>query len=463
MPSPSAINSQRKRVFISHKHDDAEAARSFCQFLANACENQVEVFISEDIDVGADWRNSLYLELTNADVLVLIYTDPFQNWDWCFFESGYFRGTHRSDNSPVLVLHDKRVPPPAPLNNFETIPLSRGEGDEDTQNQRQKLRRWAEKLGATNLTDTTSAELEDKIIEAICSSDAPKLFAQEICLEVKEEYLRNTNYREIPEEVRVFGGESSLYKLFSLDTKANGYTWGEIYHAMGKRSHNTAEWVSSLADLMHVIALEPTKHSSAGLPLYRSANGEPRIYRPVLRSFRRKKGVLTYKILFAELPEETTVDLEQPANWLAQALTLCHMMRWGVFRPLAERLKRLATQPAQHIDTHSIRYKKVRDEVRRIAGKLVTVYAEAKNRGYSRDRLLSCFKERQIKEIKSRFAEWDDLLHKWRELPGNSNSQEMSIAQVQALISHTLNINKWFMVMYSQRYHEIVKRLPEEL
>jgi hypothetical protein len=80
-------------IFISHKHDDAPIAKALASWLQMATRNAVEVFQSSDgFREGAALGRSLTEEIRNkaneAAAMLVLYTDPEQDWEWVMFEVG---------------------------------------------------------------------------------------------------------------------------------------------------------------------------------------------------------------------------------------------------------------------------------------------------------------------------------------------------------------------------------------
>jgi hypothetical protein len=79
---------------------------------------------------------------------------------------------------------------------------------------------------------------------------------------------------------------------------------------MDRVSDNTCDWAEALAAPMRGIARTNMKLPSTGLPLYRQrdASGRSQAYRPATRSFRRKKDLLSFTLVFTDLPVETATE-----------------------------------------------------------------------------------------------------------------------------------------------------------
>jgi hypothetical protein len=77
-------------VFISHRSEYGRVARALKQVIETSSHGQIDVFISEDIPRGDEWRASIEKDLRDGQSLFLIYGAPYEDCSWCFYEAGYF-------------------------------------------------------------------------------------------------------------------------------------------------------------------------------------------------------------------------------------------------------------------------------------------------------------------------------------------------------------------------------------
>jgi len=117
-------------VFISHKSKDKDAALKLKDLLTSSI-NGLQVFAScdaADLRVGEEWNSKIHEELTRAYWMILLYTDPSDNWDWCLYECGYHAlKIHKQELDPpadgkcykMTVLCPEGVTPPAPLTRWQ--------------------------------------------------------------------------------------------------------------------------------------------------------------------------------------------------------------------------------------------------------------------------------------------------------------------------------------------------------
>ncbi|MGE0825761.1 MAG: TIR domain-containing protein [Candidatus Binatia bacterium] len=112
-------------VFISHKHEDEAMARAIKERGQALAGPHLQVFLSEDIPIGATWYEVIRKNLEEANLLLLLFTDPGASWDWCLYEAGLFQGFFRArddNNHHVVCLHHPQIQPPGPLQHLQTVP-----------------------------------------------------------------------------------------------------------------------------------------------------------------------------------------------------------------------------------------------------------------------------------------------------------------------------------------------------
>src|SRR5215469_15476440 len=112
-------------VFFSHKVNDSGVTKSLKKLLDSHTENVV-FHISEEIEKGAAWREAIVELLTRANFLVLVFTDPDEDWGWCLYESGFFDALSQipasSSTRRIWCLHNASTTPPSPIGDLQSIP-----------------------------------------------------------------------------------------------------------------------------------------------------------------------------------------------------------------------------------------------------------------------------------------------------------------------------------------------------
>jgi TIR domain len=114
-------------VFISHKHDDHALALEVKKALQGlAGPKPIDCFVSgTDITVGMDWRREIRSVLARSHVLVLLFTAPSKDWDWCLYETGLYCRFEKADKnqvSGVVCLFSPGQASPSPLADLQGVP-----------------------------------------------------------------------------------------------------------------------------------------------------------------------------------------------------------------------------------------------------------------------------------------------------------------------------------------------------
>ncbi len=101
-------------IFISHKLQSTERAIQIAGGLAAFGGERILVHHSGKYPTGTDWREKIEHDLTEASWLILLYEGPQIEWDWCLFETGFFRATMKDGKERRLFcLHHPDYTPQA--------------------------------------------------------------------------------------------------------------------------------------------------------------------------------------------------------------------------------------------------------------------------------------------------------------------------------------------------------------
>jgi TIR domain-containing protein len=109
-------------VFISHRSEYGRVARALKQVIETASHGQIDVFISEDIPRGNEWRPAVEKHLRDGQSLFLIYGAPYEDWSWCFYEAGYFAAVNPPPSDrQIYCLIRPDISPPGPLSHLQMV------------------------------------------------------------------------------------------------------------------------------------------------------------------------------------------------------------------------------------------------------------------------------------------------------------------------------------------------------
>ena len=77
------------RLFVSHIHEEKGIAEAIRDELHACFGAQVEVFLAEDIPLGANWFDQIKAALGRSDVLVVLFSKHSIGRPWINIEAGY--------------------------------------------------------------------------------------------------------------------------------------------------------------------------------------------------------------------------------------------------------------------------------------------------------------------------------------------------------------------------------------
>ena len=111
------------RVFVSHKHDDHALAETVKKTL-EGLSGRIDCFVSgSDLSAGSDWNAEIRSQLAKSHLLILLFTEPSRNWDWCLYEAGLFTSLGVAEDHSVVCLYHPQNPLPSPLKTLQGVPV----------------------------------------------------------------------------------------------------------------------------------------------------------------------------------------------------------------------------------------------------------------------------------------------------------------------------------------------------
>jgi hypothetical protein len=285
-------------VFVSHKHDDhefADTVKTELESLSHS--NRIECFVSgSDLSPGSDWNVEIRSQLLKSHLLVLLFTEPSQNWDWCLYEAGLFSSLCADDDPSVVCLYHQYGTSPRPLSNLQGVPLQL-EAVKRFLNQLCKetwriARDW--RLGALSpeVSDDIIKEASDKIIEAF-PKDGKLIHHPCHRLVLNLDAINDVKIC-IPREALVVEGEDATspytLSLFNLAHGRSARTWGELIDTVGGADE---KWLTDLNERF-VASLKKQLFSpskTTPMQLMDPYSGlRRRSYRPILYEIVREGG-----------------------------------------------------------------------------------------------------------------------------------------------------------------------------
>lgn len=112
----------RVNVFVSYKMKDKEDARQIVDALSELTRGRLKITWA-DAFTGSDLlHEKIRNAVLEAHWFILILPDPSDDWDWCLFETGLFRGSMHSNRlNKVFCLHHFANNQPEQINEFLSV------------------------------------------------------------------------------------------------------------------------------------------------------------------------------------------------------------------------------------------------------------------------------------------------------------------------------------------------------
>jgi hypothetical protein len=293
---------EKFRVFVSHKHEDydfAVAVKTAIERLSDS--GRIECFVSgSDLFAGSDWNAKIRSQLLKSHLLVLLFTEPSQNWDWCLYEAGLFSSLGAAEDPSVVCLYRPQGASPRPLSNLQGVPVQ----PEAVQRFLTQLCEQTWQIAKEWRLGTLVPQVSRGVIEQ-ASADIIEAFPKGGLGDLRVHYypchrlvldLRATKDVKtcIPPEALVIEGEgaTSTYTLtlFNLAHGQRTWTWAELVAAAGGADE---KWLIDLNERF-VAALKeqlfpPSKTTPMQL-LDPYSGLRRRSYRPILYQIIREGG-----------------------------------------------------------------------------------------------------------------------------------------------------------------------------
>jgi hypothetical protein len=297
------VPDDRFRIFVSHKHSDAALARAV-QDAIESLSPALECWVSgEDISSGSDWNRAITVALSRSHLLLLLFTAPSRNWDWCLFEAGLFIQFSQAadeDVRSVVTVFDPAGGSPRPLAGVQGVPAEPAalakfltrlckepwEASDD----------WRRGAIDADVDPTAVGEAASSIAtafrEAMTAYSEPAGDVHFPCHRVVLETPLAGTETGIPEDARVLIGDGATtgftLSLFGFAPGDAPPRWGDLLEYVGG---NDAPWRREL-DQAFVAASRERLFVPGGslMRAWGGSEGAGRWYHPVLYSLSHSRG-----------------------------------------------------------------------------------------------------------------------------------------------------------------------------
>ena len=240
--------------------------------------------ISENIEKGKDWRQEIADALNHANFLVLVFTDPNENWGWCLYELGFFDAlsqVSKPSGKLIWCLHHASTPPPSPLAGLQAITATKNDDVE----------KWLKQLFKdTGQTKEQFLNAIPKLAEEIC-----RLFAIDQKPLYSERSIKITANRtllspdDLPDNATVEGDDRLMAELFG--TYDDQIDWKSIKERF-RDFHNSVDvnltTLKEVSNAIYCISKRTVFHPIQGIVFVEDG---PKRYRPILSRVKEKTKI----------------------------------------------------------------------------------------------------------------------------------------------------------------------------
>jgi hypothetical protein len=440
--------SSKVKIFISHKKIDADAACAIQRSLERlGTRDRLTVFVSAHMTGGTDWFRWIQESLSESNLLLLLYTDRTEDWDWCMYEAGLFTDLKEVDTRKVVCIQstDDR---PEPLKHLQAVKAQSGDLVSFLEELYLKTELLKLDVPLSPWLEDRKLEIEQEAANMANALTRRKVETHHFGLHM---FLHVFNPEEIeenkiPPKALVTSDQSYLWSLF--DKEPGTWHWEDLEKEA--RKNKDQMWLTDLAG-----AIYRAKEKKKVKPIHTSfmSLAENKSYRPVLyRTDTLANGSIRFKILFQEDITWQFINVPNAIGTLVTALVMATRFRYEILSPYLERLKVLVDP----------------DMVAQTCRQLVNQVEIIEQEGESRDlldasKLLAAFDNESDQKTVS------DMYHDWYVIRSElyKDIRDQRTDKVRAHLQRLSELNRLFLDVGTHRLHELNridhKPTPEQM
>ena len=450
---PPAAGEKKVGVFLSHKHDDYLAATRVTTKLQEYGGDNLEVHLSELIPAGEQWNLKIHQWLQDSDWLLLLYTGPGVEWDWCLYETGFFAGVHGIATKRLVCLHRDGVTLPDPLKAWEAVT------EKNCVALLSEIFREAPRPGAkpinSKITDETLKDLANCIMRAVTEKPKPLVLTPyiELVLENRQrEELRSTGKLagDIAVTVGIKAGE-----IFGFLDSAGERTLCRSDITCQLEETRQKGWGSAVSDSIRRLCRKQS--ASTTFPIVYSATAESRRrWRPILYSVQLGGAEQVFRIVFSEIrPEDDPRPTDSRLDHCTALMAASRMIRFGVidkYRPLVRSLQ-LRKQSGEAITQNDFD-----DRFASLPAVVDRIETEAMNAGLQTlDNVLELFAATQAEQRKQLEAWTPQWIERRKQLANGVAARNLD--ELEAALDDMRDLNRDSFRLIAHRYCELIDEL----
>lgn len=454
------------KFFVSYKAEDEEIASAFADTISDLAadlrtSDSLAIEMARDIPHGESWHTDIHKSLSSTDTFFLLYTGPSDDWTWCTYEAGVFKGLCMAGEESarerlLCVLLYPNDPLPGPLQGTQSIPAKASRVVKMLERAFGKA--LAEREDALAAKQRLSSEKKaqafkgaaERIVTLMADGHRTEFApTQRVLLTLSPNEVNGLkNERKIPAAARVVAPDGLLatWGIPSDESATFRGIFGTTVCKSDPASFNA--WHEALVDvLLQVDRGDPPK---ASLPMLRLDQGAY-VRSAVFRVWTERSGLISIEIAFYKAAPYEIGEPNQNTDldYYAAMVEIGQKFRWGVYQPLLNCARQLLAQgaPSKH-DVDTLLAIPLRQGLN--AG-----YAEAARLNlFDRGLALSKLSGRARGEMQSIFSDWDDTSHKFVE----EATVSRDAVRIKDALEKLLEINRRYLLLGLQAFSQELKR-----
>jgi len=338
--SSTDANAEHK-VFFSHKVKD-DAVTNSIKDLIEARFERVRCFMSKNIAKGTNWRQAIAEELTGSSFLVLVFTDPTEDWAWCLYETGFFDALTRFPNEMhtrrIYCLHHASSPPPSPIADLQA-----------TKANLEDVSRWLKELykhtvQTKEILWNDIPQIASQICEFFEQENKPIYSAKSVGISVRCCSLMSPD--DLPDDTIIEGDRRLMEEVFGTNT--GNIDWKSAKERFAEFPNSSEANLNALKEISH--AIYRIHDNSRVRPIQGTIFVEqgPKRYRPVI-SYAKESAAnrILCEILLIEEVGGPLQNVDKHLGALLTSVRMAARIRWEIIRPfvLGSNIELLALSP----------------------------------------------------------------------------------------------------------------------
>lgn len=427
----------RIKVFLSYKKKEERTARKVVDALRSGT-GKLDIFWMVDIPKGTEYRQQIDEETGKAHWFILLLPDPRDDWDWCLFESGLFKGRMLSCDKLFCLYHPNIKEPPTQLEGFNGIPATKKDVTKFVQ---EALVKKDALYGMDPLNEHAEIDaIATRIVEAISPpAEEIKIYYRYPCVTLEVADADAVGTPQGLDSARILEIEKHVPEIFGRDDMPS--TWGKLIQDLPD-GDGEPRWLSELRNNVGAAARGQSFEDSHA-PL-RDAKGTS-VYRvQVLGVSRTKSGLPTaIQILFVTdisalnlSPEHDTIAT------LAMLLRMAFRFRWEI------------------LEKYGHKKKMGSEDLALVQRTLDWMQEEASAAGHLQpQKMLELFDENEQKTVIAMIAKWNQMRNDEGTGTLDVALRNGDAARTRELLDELSPMNKDFLIMASRRFTELTEQV----